>query len=217
VKPSRARRPALSPVAWRRWVPWIPAVSAGGFACLYVVSACLYPGGTRRDATRVGFSVIDNYWCDLVQATTYGGRRNPGQPVALAAMVVLCAGLSALWWTVPTLFRHAPWRCRIVRSAGLASAVLTPMVGTARHDLVVDAAGLFGVVAFVATMSATPSGGGRASMVLSGSTLLLALATFGVWQTGVGLGLLPLVQKAAFGAFLVWIVFTCVRVSKRAA
>jgi hypothetical protein len=197
------------------WASRIPAFSVGAFACLYALSAWLYPGGTKDDPTRIGFSLVDNYWCDLLDATTRGGHHNPGRPVAFAAMIVLCTGLSVLWWTVPALFPDARWRGWLVRSAGLASAVLTPFVGTPWHDLAIDVAGLLGVVAFGATVSATGSCGGRVSTLLAGSTLVLALTNFIVWQTGAGIRVLPLIQKAAFAALLCWIVFISRRVAGR--
>jgi hypothetical protein len=160
---------------------------------------------------------VDNYWCDLLDATTYGGRPNPSRSIALAAMVVLCAGLSVLWWTVPALFQDARRRGRLVRFAGLASAVVTPLVGTPLHDWAIDAAGLCGVAAFGATMSAMGNRGERASSFLAALTLSLALANFVVWQTGLGLVVLPLIQKVAFASVLLWVVVTSRRVAENRA
>jgi hypothetical protein len=200
-----------------RLMSWIPAFSVGAFAGLYALSARLYPGGTKDDPSRVGFSPADNYWCDLLDATTYGGRPNPSRPIALAATIVLCAGLSVLWWTVPALFQDARRRGRLVRYAGLASAAVTPLVGTPLHDWAIDAAGLLGVVAFGATLSAMRNQGGRASSVLAALTLLLAVANFIVWQTGAGLLVLPLIQKVAFASFLLWVVLMSRRVAENRA
>jgi len=46
-------------------------------------------------------------------------------------------------------------------------------------------------------------------------TLLLALANFFVWQTGLGLFVLPLIQKVAFASFLLWVVVTSRRVASQ--
>jgi hypothetical protein len=208
-----SRTPRSGPLL-PKWLRSIPAISAGAFALLYALSAWLYPGGTWDDPTRVGFSLASNYWCDLLDATTYGGHPNPGRPYAIVAMIVLCTGLSVLWWTVPALFRHAPRRGRVVRFAGFASAVATPLVATHWHDVAIYTAGAFGVVAFAVTMSAIGNRGGRASRLLAASTLLLALVNFMIWQTRAGIKFLPIVQKAAFVAFLCWIVFTSRRVAR---
>jgi hypothetical protein len=200
-----------------RLISWIPAVSVGIFTGLYALSAYLYPGGTRDDPSRVGFSLVDNYWCDLLDARTCGGRLNPSRPIALAAMIVLCAGLSVLWWTVPTLFQGARRRGRLVRSAGLASAVVTPLVGTPFHDSAINAAGLLGVAAFGATITAAGNDGGRAPGFLAVSTLVLMAANFIIWETGAGLLVLPLIQKVAFASFLLWVVVTSRRVAENRA
>jgi hypothetical protein len=148
----------------RRWSPgpdvclrWCPGSRHPASAFLRVSTHWLQrsiQGGTKDNPSRVGFSLVDNYWCDLLDATTYGGRPNPSRPFALAAMIALCAGLSVLWWTVPALFQDARRRRRFVRYAGFASAVVTPLVGTPLHDWAIDAAGLLGVAAFGVTMSA---------------------------------------------------------------
>jgi hypothetical protein len=200
-----------------RWVSWIPAFSVGVFTGLYGLSAWFYPGGTKDDPSRVGFSLVYNYWCDLLDATTYGGRPSPSRPIALAGMIVLCAGLSVLWWTVPALFRDARGRGWLVRSAGLASAVVTPLVGTPLHDWAIDTAGLLGIAAFGATVSATGNHGGRASSFLATLTLLLAVTNFIVWQTGAGLLVLPFIQKLAFVSFLLWVVLMSRRVAENRA
>ncbi len=200
-----------------RRVSLLPAFSAVAFAGLYALAAWVYPGGTKGDPRRVGFSLVDNYWCDLLDGTTYGGRPNPSRPIAQVAMVVLCAGLSVLWWTVPTLIPGARRRGRLVRSAGLASVALAPFVGTSLHNLAIDGAAPLGTVAFAATMSAMGTGGGRAWTFLAWSALSLSVGTFLIWQTGTGLCVLPLVQKAAFGTMLGWIVLTSRRVAQTAA
>jgi hypothetical protein len=85
------------------------------------------------------------------------------------------------------------------------------------HDWAVNAAGLLGVAAFAATMSAMRNHGGRASSFLAALTLLLAIANFIVWHTGAGLVVLPLIQKMAFVSFLLWVVVTSRRVAESRA
>jgi hypothetical protein len=83
----------------RSWQWAFPIASVLSFVGLYAVAAALYPGGTRIDPTRVGFSLAENYWCDLLDVVTYGRHQNCARPVAIAAMAVLCSGLAVLWWT----------------------------------------------------------------------------------------------------------------------
>jgi hypothetical protein len=182
---------------------WLaPILAVVAFVVLHVVAALAYPGGTRADPDRVGYSFAGNYWCDLMDATTYGGRANPGQPVALAAMVILCAGLGVLFAATPALFGpKALLRRWVVRVAGVGCALVAPWVGSSSHNLAVRLAGLLGVVAFGSTMFAILK-----MRVASAILLGLVVMNYLVWETGFGLPLLPLAQKVAFAGVLAWIV-----------
>jgi len=177
-----------------------------GFVVLYVVAAALYPGGTRDEPGRVGFSLVHNYWCDLLDQTTYAGVPNPARPIALAAMVVLCAGLAALWWGLPALFLHAPRRAMVVRAAAIGSFVAIPCVATRWHDAAVNVAGALGMLGFVCSYTALPQLQKAKLRVVTTATLLAALANYVMWQSGRGLSVMPVVQKVEFALFLCWMV-----------
>ena len=162
---------------------------------------------------RIGFSLLKNYWCDLLDETTYGGRPNPARPVALLATTLLCAGLANLWWRVPTLYPpDASRRAILVRAFGVASGLATPLVATRFHDIAIDLAVLLGVLAFAGTMSALGKRAGPALARLSAVALALVSANYLMWRTRIGISALPLVQKAAFVAFLTWVVVVARRV-----
>ena len=207
--------PALGNVnvtrVWRLLSWSAPIASVSIFIALYSLAAFLYPGGTRIDPARRGFSFFDNYWCDLLDVTTYGGFANPARPVALTAMTILCAGLGMLWWAAPVLFPAATRRARVVRASGVGCALLVPCVGSTFHDLAIHCAGLLGVVAFVATVTATGALGRRSTFV-AWCVLVIVAVNYIVWQTRVGLQFLPFIQKIAFAAFLAWVILLSLRV-----
>ena len=198
--------------AWRllSWVLPIAAVLC--FIVLHVVAAWLYPGGTRADPDRRGFSFVQNYWCDLLDTTTYGGRRNPARSVALAATAILCCGLAVLLLAAPALFPLAPRRGWIVRLGGVGCAMVVPWVASRFHDLAINLAGIFGVVSLVATITAVRRDvGGEPLRTIGWCVLALVILNYFVWETGLGLWLLPLVQRLAFAALLVWVVLLALR------
>lgn len=198
--------------AWRLLSWLLPIATVFCFIVLHVAAALLYPGGTRADPGRRGFSFVQNYWCDLLDTTTYGGRRNPGRPIALAAMAVLCCGLAVLWLAVPALFPSAPGRGWIVRLGGVGCAMVVPWVASRFHDLAINLAGLFGVVSLVATITAVRRDIGGESLNTGGwCVLALVVVNYFIWETGLGLWLLPLVQRIAFAALLVWVVLLALR------
>lgn len=198
----------------RRRLSITPIAAVASFIALYFVCAALYPGGTRADPSRVGFSFADNYWCDVLDVTTYGGTPNPAAPVALGATVLLALGLSALWWLAPVLFPAARGRALLVRSAGVVSGLVTPLIATKHHDLVINVAVLAGTAAFVVVMTAVRAREGRHLVALAAVAFAAAMTNFVMWRTGWMLSALPLVQKAAFAAFLAWVVAFALRVRR---
>lgn len=200
----------------RRRLSVAPIAAVLAFAVLYVLSAALYPGGTRADPSRVGFSFADNYWCDVLDMVTYGGKPNPAAPIALGATVLLALGLAVLWWLAPILFPAARVRAVIVRGAGVISGAVTPLIATRHHDLVINVAVLAGTVAFVITMTAVRAREGRHLVVLGALAFAAATTNFVMWRTGWSLPLLPLVQKGAFVFFLAWVLAFAVRVRRAA-
>jgi hypothetical protein len=184
----------------------VPIVAVALFVVLYGVAAALYPGGTRAEPARKGFSFARNYWCDLLDIVTYRGSANPARPVALGAMVVLSIGLSALWLRAPSLFVHAPRRAALVRCAGVASAVTAPFVATVRHDLAVRTSVFLGFAAFATTIGTLEARAGDPLRWLTWLALAAASLNYLVWESGVGLPALPIIQKFAFAAFLGWVI-----------
>jgi hypothetical protein len=102
----------------------------------------------------------------------------------------------------------------VARGAGLASAALSPFVASSHHDRVIDVAGALGCIALVTTMSALGRLAGPALSSLAKAAAALCLANYVLWRAGTHLSLLPLVQKAAFAAFLAWTVALALRVDR---
>jgi len=192
-----------------------PIVTTIAFPLLYALSAVLYPGGTRSDHTRVGYSFRDNYWCDVLDRTTYGGKPNPAAPIALAATLLLALGLAALWWSAAVLYPEAPRRAVVVRGAGLVSCVAAPFMASTYHDLAINIASALATIAFVITMSVVRAREGWHLVVLGLLALIISGTNYAMWQTRWALGAMPLVQKAAFLAFLAWVLAFAFRVRAR--
>jgi hypothetical protein len=209
------RRAGESPDVVLKRLAIAPIVTTIAFTLLYALSALLYPGGTRGDPTRVGFSFRDNYWCDVLDRTAYDGKPNPAAPIALAATILLALGLAALWWNAAVLYPQAPRRAAVVRGAGLLSCVAAPFMATTHHDLAINIASALGALAFVITMSAVRAREGWHLVVLGLLALGISGANYAMWQTRWALSAMALVQKAAFVAFLAWVLAFAFRVRAR--
>ncbi|HEX6271849.1 MAG TPA: hypothetical protein VFZ53_02360, partial [Polyangiaceae bacterium] len=166
------------------------------FMALYALGALLYPGG---------FSVVRNYFCDLLHPIAPSGVPNPGRDFALAAMVLIVPTLALFWHVVVALFPEERVYVLVTRIAGSVSALATLLLLTPFHDAAVEIGGGFGLVAFAAVLFALPRA--RHGLLFAGgvSAALVSSACFFVWRTGVAGGALAPLQKLAFALFLGWI------------
>src|SRR5689334_15897645 len=104
------------------------------FLGLYVYACSLYPGGTKFDQSTLGYSQLGNFWCDLLDTVSYSGKQNPGRPFALAATLILPFSLIFFWYYVPTLFKGAAFKKRVVQVTGCLSMALAIFIFTPVHD-----------------------------------------------------------------------------------
>src|SRR5829696_8591889 len=68
------------------------------FVILYIFAAILYPGGSQADKRSIGFSWLNNYWCNLVNEKAINGQVNIAQPLAIFAMFILGLSLAVFWY-----------------------------------------------------------------------------------------------------------------------
>lgn len=199
----------------RLWAAWLPAAGVGAFIALYLYAASMYPGGTQAHHEIHGYSHLSNYWCDLLDRVSYSGDINRGRPFAVLATIILPLSLIPLWLQVSVLFRDGSGLHRLVQVTGSASMVFSTLVFTSVHDFAINVSSILGFVAVVATMLSLSGKKRRAA--LNGVALLsmiLGVTNYLMWQTGKFLWVIPLVQKAAFASFFVWIVATTIAIRR---
>jgi hypothetical protein len=201
----------------KRSLSWLPDVGVVAFVLLYFYAASLYPGGTQSDPSTAGYSQLGNYWCDLLDASSYSGQANPGRPFALAATIFLPLALLPLWCAAPTLLGEARAARIVVPVAGCSSMLLAIFVFTSAHDLVVNASSVLGFVAFATLLDGLRRRREHWLVTMGVVSLLLCVANFTMWQTGSLLGWMPMVQKAAFATVLVWALCTSARIRRVSA
>ena len=71
------------------------------FILIYIISAFLYPGGSETDKSAAGFSLKNNYWCNLLHEKAINGQPNTAKPLAITGMFVLCLALCVFWLVFP--------------------------------------------------------------------------------------------------------------------
>ncbi len=214
----RVIMPQTSPVKDRKQPPvWIltPLFGAVIFVCLYVVAAFYYPGGSQADAHAKGFSWAQNYWCNLLNKNAINGQPNPARPVALAAMFVLCITLAGFWYIIPQ-YTALPTRRRIaLQAAGILSMATGMFLFTSLHDVIINIASFFGLVATVGTFMALLKLRWKRLFWLGIFNIAL-VALNNILYYGDELRLyLPVVQKITFLFFLLWVCLIDIQLFKK--
>lgn len=184
------------------------------FICLYFFATLFYPGGSQRDAFSSGFSWTDNFWCNLLDANAINGVQNTARPLALAALMILCLTLMFFWYWFPVYAGMGKAGILIVRYAGMAAMGTAFFLFTGPHDMIINAASLFGLVSVFGTL---------AGLHHLKWDWLLRMGIFNLIMVGINnvcyynkslLIYLPVVQKITFLFFLLWISLISLRLSK---
>jgi len=176
------------------------------FIGLYVMAAQLYPGGSQVDKGAVGFSWVNNYWCNLLNENAINGQPNPAKPVAITGMFVLCLTLLSFWFLFTKYITRSKKLKLIIRVSGTISMIIACFLFTTfNHDLITNLASLFGLIATVGTFIGLYKVrwyGLLAFGLLN--ILLVALNNYVYYSRGLII-FLPVIQKISFVAFLFWL------------
>jgi hypothetical protein len=176
----------------------------GLFILLYIVAALYYPGGSEAHEREYGFSVLNNYWCDLLEYRARNGLYNISRPVALTAMVVLCVSLAVFWYYLPQGIIPTRGHHKIIRVSGIFSMIAAMFVFTDYHDLVVNVAGFFGAIAIGATFIGLYRLKKYGLTGLGMVCLCLLGVNYYIFETDHYITLLPMIQKVTFLFCFIW-------------
>lgn len=193
----------------------IPVFGFCSFVLLYIIAASLYPGGSHADRSSKGFSILHNYWCELLSSEAVNGAYNAGWRVAMAAMIILCVSLAIFWWQAPLLFPPNKWNNVFIGWAGVLSMAITPFLSSAYHDLVITLASIPGIIAMVATFVALYRQCWYKLVAFGIGCVLLIGANNYIYYTGHCIEALPLLQKVTFLLVMTWMSSIAWQVYKR--
>lgn len=192
----------------------------GLFALAIACAAWLYPGGSWTEPGSAGFSLLRNFWCDLVRSQAINGTDNGvSRRISSAAFAALAL---ALWWFWPIAGSLlAPARAARVSALGRLStlalfsmALLPSDAHPLWHGVVALAGGGLGMVcAASCCIRCGTEARYSARRLAVFATLLLAavnaaLYIYVAYAGGPETLLQPAVQKLATLALLVWMAAT---------
>lgn len=175
------------------------------FGLLYIAAALYYPGGSQVDQHSIGFSWINNYWCNLLNEKAINGQHNGGRPIALAGMVILCLSLSLFWFLFPRYIHFGMQTRVMIQLSGTLSMMIAIFLFTNFHDAITYVASFIGLIAVVGTFIGLYKikwfGLFRFGIL---NMLLVGLNNYLYYTKGMII-YLPVIQKITFVSFLLWI------------
>lgn len=190
-----------------KWLFQIPVLGALAFLGLYFLAAIFYPGGSEADRRSIGFSLLHNYWCNLLNVVALNGELNRGRVFAVAAMFVLGFTLFVFWYLVTQILPFSRQGKLVLTGCGLGSALAVLLLPFGSHDITLNIAGLLGLSALVMTLFMLRRLKETGLAVFGWLNLILVLLNNVVYYTSALLRFLPMVQKVTFLAFILWIVY----------
>ncbi|MBD0850188.1 hypothetical protein [Maribacter arenosus] len=185
----------------------MPLIGIGLFVLFYILSALNYPGGSWYSPNQEGFSFWHNYLCDLLDVYAINGDINTARVYAIIALGFLCSGLFWLWMYLPRAFITNGLNQKIMWVSGLLSILTIPFLALGEHDLIVRIAGLFGIIAFISCSIELLKAGHKFLFALGILCILIFLANYYTYETGIFIGSLPVIQKITFLLFIVWFIY----------
>jgi hypothetical protein len=176
------------------------------FILMYLIAASLYPGGSQVDKNSIGFSWLHNYWCNLLNEQGMNGQYNPGQPVAILAMCILCWSISICWYMFPKKMTHNKTIQIATQTSGILSMISALFLFSAiNHDLVTSISAIFGFIAIAGLFIILYRKKNRALFFFGlWNLILIALNNFVYYNEGYII-YLPVIQKISFVSILGWI------------
>ncbi len=176
------------------------------FALLYFFATLLYPGGSQVDKNSIGFSWINNYWCNLLNETAINGQPNLSRSIALAGMLVLCSTLSFFWYNFPKHIILNKALKQVIQFSGILAMIIAFFLFTQfNHDLVTNAASAFGALAIIGTFIGLYKNNYHKLFQFGLINILLVVINNLCYYNKELIIFLPVVQKISFVTFLIWI------------
>jgi hypothetical protein len=191
----------------------IPIFGSAVYVLLYIIATLYYPGGSQIDKNSIGFSWINNYWCNLLNDTAINGQPNPAKPIAIAGMLVLCITLAYFWWLFSNRMNLSKkWKYAVRISGTLSMFIAFFLFTDLDHDLVTNLASFFGMIATVGTFIGLYRSKWMILFLIGLLNILMVCLNNYVYYTKGLIIFLPLIQKLSFVAFLIWICWIDVQI-----
>jgi hypothetical protein len=175
------------------------------FIILYIIATLYYPGGSQVDKNAVGFSWVNNYWCNLLNEKAMNEQPNPAKPIAMFAMFLLCLTLSLFWFLFPKQIEIGIFWKKTIQISGIFSMIVAFFLfSDFDHDWITNIASVFGVIAMLGTFIGLYKNQWTGLFTFGLLNFLLVGVNNYIYYHKELIVFLPVVQKISFITFLSW-------------
>ena len=171
---------------------------------LYTLAAFQYPGGSSFDLEQKGFSIMNNYWCDLIEPLTHNKLENTARTLAILAMNLLIVSLIFMWLFLPKLFSKKHINHKIIQITGILAMIIAAFLVTPHHGWIINTAGILGAIAVIFTFIELRKDGHDFLFKFGIFCLTLFALNYVIYYTECCLFVLPLLQKITFLITFYW-------------
>ena len=185
----------------------IPIATNLVFLLLYGFAASVYVNKSIDNETNLGFSLLNNYWCDLFS------MGSPSRPIALFALSLVCFGLCFFWYILPFLLPQM--QDRRITYFGISAMIVLLFLPTSYHDAVINIGGALASVALTLFFWELYKHQYNTILGFGLFLLFLGVVNYFIYQTRYGVQGLPLLQKLTFLYALWWISWVSFQVYRK--
>jgi hypothetical protein len=182
----------------------LPLVGMFLFVILFLVATLQYTTGLGTSVSGLGFNFKENYLCDLLDINTLEGTINPAHITARIALTIICFSLILLWFELPKLFSIKSNTLTIMQVTGIISMVILLFLAAGNHDVIIRIAGVFGLFAVISILIELYKASLFWLFLFGFFFLALFLTNYYIYESGILLECLPLIQKITFVICLTW-------------
>jgi hypothetical protein len=179
------------------------------------MAALYYPGGSYTSTEQVGFSFTNNYLCDLLDDRAINGAVNSGRVYARMALALLCCSIILVWYFAPQLFPGKSKNQTLMSATGIMSMVTTFFLASGIHDTILRIAGIFGFIALLSALAILYKHKYYKLFIIGILCFIQFLVNFYIYESGIMLDYLPLIQKVTFASCICWFMLLNIAIYRR--
>lgn len=198
-----------------RILSYLPSIGILTFIGLYIYATNFYPGGSHADKNSSGFEWRNNHWCNLMAEESINGLENPARPIAIFALVVLCASMILFFFKFADHFEKNTYWKLTIKIAGTIAMLSAIFIFTPYHDILTTLLSLCGIMVIIGMIRALHFNKLTAFKVIGIMSIAIISINNLFYYSETLNEYSPLIQKAGFILILGWTIGLNVKMNSK--